>query len=127
MTSPWPKQLPDDLAFDAFDDEDQILDYINSLETNARKIFLAALDGSKGEDIVIYSRNDVPLIHIVLMKFAKEGDGGLVLLFSRTENSIFSYFERLKEQEPDKVQEIDVKLNIVYEQIRATDELTNKT
>lgn len=126
MTSPWPRQLPDDLAFDAFDDEDQILDYINSLETNAKKIFLEALDKSRGEDIVIYARNTTPLVHIVLMKFSGERNGGLVLLLSRTENSIFSYFERLKEQEPDNVQEIDVKLNIIFEQIRATDELSNK-
>lgn len=127
MTSPWPRQLPDDLAFDAFDDEDQILDYINSLETNAKKIFLQALDSSKGEDIVIYARNNNPLVHIVLIKFAKiEDNSGLVLLLSRTENSIFSYFERLKEQEPDNVQEIDVKLNIIFEQIKATDELNNK-
>lgn len=126
MTSPWPKQLPDDLAFDAFDDEDQILDYINSLGANAKKIFLEALDKSSGEDIVIYARNNTPLVHIVLMKFAGDRNAGLVLLLSRTENSIFSHFERLKEQEPDNVQEIDVKLNIIFEQIRAIDELNNK-
>lgn len=125
MTSPWPKQLPDDLAFDAFDDEDQILDYLNSLETNAKKIFLEALDKSK-DDVTIYARNSNPLVHVILMKFTKEENGGLVLLLSRTENAIFSFFERLKEQEPDNVQEIDVKLNIIFEQIKATDELNNK-
>lgn len=127
MTNPWPPQMPDELAFDEFDDEDQILDYINSLHPNAKKIFLDALDSSKGEDIVMYARNVNPMIHIVLMKFSDSKDGGLVLLLSRTETAIYSHFERLKEQAPNHVQFIDERLQIIFEQVRSTNEMLNKT
>lgn len=123
--TPWPG-LPDNLSFDMFDDEDLIFDYINSLEKDAKKIFIDALDQSKGEDTIVYARNLLPVLHVVLMKFANEKDGGLVLLLSRSENNIYSYFERLKEQNPDHVQFIDERLNIIFEQVRSADEIMNK-
>lgn len=119
----WP-QLPDNLVFDAFDDEDLILDYINSLDPNTKRVFLDALDrNSQGQNMVLYARNVLPLLHVVLMKFSDEKDGGLVLMLSRTENAIYSHFERLKEQSPDKVQIIDTYLNIIFEQVRSTNEM----
>lgn len=128
MSKPiWP-ELPDNLSFDVFDEEDQILDYINCLEPNYRRIFFDALDkNSENQNMVLYARHTLPLIHIVLMKFCKEDDGGLVLILSRTENAIYSHFERLKEQSPDMVQVIDTYMNQVFEQVRSTNEmLSNK-
>lgn len=121
----WPA-LPDDLSFDAFYDEDQILDFINKLEVNARRIFFDALDKSQGEDVIVCSRTGLPPVYIVLMKFADEKEGGLILLLSRNDSNIYSWFERLKEQSPDKVQDIDRYMNIVFEQIRSNEELINK-
>lgn len=120
---PWP-QLPDNLSFDVFDDEDLILDYINSLDAPLKKIFFDALDThSQGEDMVLYARHTLPLLHIVLMKFTMEKDKGLVLILSRTENLIYSHFERLKEQSPDKIQIIDTYLKLIFEQVRSTNEM----
>lgn len=123
--TPWPG-LPDSLSFDAFDDEDQILDFINSLEPTARRILFDALDKSTGEDIVAYARTTLPVVHMVLMKFTAKNNGGLVLLLSRSTNHIYSHFERLKEQTPDHVQYLDGMLTIISEQIRVADELEKK-
>lgn len=120
----WPG-LPDDLSFDAFDDEDQILDFINSLEPTAKRIFLDALDKSS-DDTILYARTSIPEVHVVLMKFTMKGDSGLVLLLSRNVNNIYSYFERLKEQTPDHVQYLDNLIGILVNQIRTTEELINK-
>lgn len=118
----WP-ELPENLVFDAFDDEDLILDFINALEPVTRRVFLDALDKSAGEDIVIYSRTPVPTIHMVLMKFSHEKDGGLVLLLSRSESHIYSHFERLKEQTPKDAADLDHMLSLIHEQIRMTNEM----
>lgn len=120
--TPWPG-LPDSLSFDAFDDEDQILDFINSLEPTAKRIFFDALDKSVGEDTITYARTNIPVVHIVLMKFTAKNNGGLVLLLSRSTNLIYSHFERLKEQTPDHVQYLDGMLSILSEQIRTADEV----
>jgi len=119
----WP-QLPENLVFDAFYDEDLILDFILALQGSYRKIFLDALDKSKEEDVVAYARTPVPSVHIVLMKFIMEEDGGLILLLSRNEANIYSYFERLKEQNPKHANELDHKLSIIHEEIRAANEIT---
>lgn len=121
--TPWPG-LPDNLSFDAFDDEDQILDFINSLEPTAKKIFIDALDKSVGEDTVTYARTMPPaIVHVVLMKFTAKGNAGLVLLLSRSTNLIYSHFERLKEQTPDHVQYLDGLLSVLAEQIRTADSM----
>lgn len=120
----WPG-LPDDLSFDAFDDEDQILDFINSLEPTAKRIFLDALDKSS-DDTILYARTSIPEVHVVLMKFTMKGDSGLVLLLSRNVNNIYSHFERLKEQTPGHVQYLDSLLSILVNQVRTTEELINK-
>lgn len=124
MTGTWPG-LPENLSFDAFDDEDQILDFINSLEITAKKIFLEALDKST-DDTILYARTSVPEIHVVLMKFTMKGDSGLVLLLSRSVSNIYSHFERLKEQTPDHIQYLDKMLSILVNQVRITEELINK-
>ena len=118
----WP-QLPEDLVFDAFYDEDLILDFINSLDAPTKKIYLNALDSSAQEDVVLYSRTPVPSVHIVLMKFTAMEDRGLMLLLSRNESNIYSYFERLKEQNPKHADEIDHKLSIIHEEVRVSNEM----
>jgi len=118
----WP-QLPEDLVFDAFYEEDLILDFINSLDAPTKKIYLNALDSSAEEDVVVYSRTPVPSVHIVLLKFIAMEDRGLVLLLSRNESNIYSYFERLKEQNPKHADEIDHKLSIIHEEVRVSNEM----
>lgn len=111
--------LPDELSFDAFEDEDQIFDLIGILDESTRRIFFDALDKTKGEEIILYARpTSEPELHLILMKFPGERDGGLVLLLSRTENHIYSYFERLKEDHPKRVDYINKKVAEVYELIK---------
>lgn len=124
-TPTWPS-LPENLSFDEFDDEDQILDFINSLEVNAKRIFLDALDKSRGEDIILYTRTAIPAVHVVLMKFTEKGDEGLVLLLSRSEELIYSHFERLKEQTPSHIKYLDKALNIIHTQIKNAEEILNQ-
>lgn len=122
----WP-QLPENLVFDAFYDEDLILDFILMLDGTTKKILLEALDKSKEEDVTLYARTPTPSVHILLMKFVEMQDRGLILLLSRNESNIYSYFERLKEEHPTHVNDIDYKLSIIHEEIRVTNEMLNQT
>lgn len=112
--------LPDTLAFDAFHDEDDILEFISSLPQATRRVIFDSLDKSIGEDIVLYARNEgEPEVHLVIMKFI-EPDGGLSMLLSRNEANIYSYFERLKEENPKHSNFINQKLNIVHEHMKTS-------
>lgn len=114
------EKFPDSLSFDVFDEEDDILDFINSLEEPTKKLILSKIDHSEKENVVIYSKTggDPPDVHMVLLKFCNPNDGGLILLLSRTENNIYSYFERLKEESPNHAKFIDRQVRILHEQIK---------
>lgn len=114
------KFVLDTLAFDAFHDEDDILEFITSLPEVTRRVIFDSLDKSVGEDIVLYARNETqPEIHLVIMKFL-EPDGGLSMLLSRNEANIYSYFERLKEENPKHSNFINQKLNTLHEHMKSS-------
>lgn len=111
--------LPDKLAFDAFYDEDEVLDFIGSMNEGIRKVIFDALDKSEGEEVVLYTKSSPePELHAVILKFPQHhNDGGLILLLSRNEANIYSYFERLKEEQPEHKNFIGKLANIVHTHI----------